>query len=732
MADSDKVIALKIEVQSVQAYANIKKLEKSLEGLDRRRRESKEIIKQISEEQAKLNSLRSLSINANTKAEKSIDRLNKAHKQGKSAVGASTSATLELGRVLSDMPYGIRGVANNLQQLASNLFFMSKATNAATGKTLGFGGAIGGLLKGLAGPAGILIAFQGVIALFDYFSTHTSDAEKATNKLAEAIGGTAGAVAKLDALKEVVDDSNSSIQSQENALSELKKKGYDPLTDSLDDFINKQKELLVLEATSSIFKQEVEEIATQIAEVNILKNTLTEDFTENIKNLSKDPETFADYFKKMFSNIFPVEEIEAFANAIQLESVPEAIDKMNIKLDEKVSEYKANYKRILDLIRSNVNGKKVPFLKEPKEFAKEAEDYIKAIRGTYKKIALLDLKEKDSKIIVERMFHLDELNRQNSQDKLKYEQQASAYKKTLILYLDQQVALNKLSKSDRNKAISDFDSKTKEELSIMDTNFKLLLKKWKEYYALRIKSEEEFELASSKIVLKSPVTGGADKYTIAATKLEKFAQNYKKVQDSLTSFMNGEYDRQSTIEQNKTNALNNELNERLLNENLSKDERERIQLQIGANDDKLRKKQEAIEKKKFKMNKAANIANALINTAVAASGVMKDAKGGFFARLAQAIPTIAFGLAQVATIARTKFQSSAGSGGSIGAAAGSNGGEGESREFNFNLAGSTQSNQLTQSIAGQLSQPIQTYVVSSEITSQQQLDLSISNTASLG
>ena len=44
MADSDKVIALKIEVQSVQAYANIKKLEKSLEGLDRSRRESKEII----------------------------------------------------------------------------------------------------------------------------------------------------------------------------------------------------------------------------------------------------------------------------------------------------------------------------------------------------------------------------------------------------------------------------------------------------------------------------------------------------------------------------------------------------------------------------------------------------------------------------------------------------------------------------------------------------------------
>ena len=94
--------------------------------------------------------------------------------------------------------------------------------------------------------------------------------------------------------------------------------------------------------------------------------------------------------------------------------------------------------------------------------------------------------------------------------------------------------------------------------------------------------------------------------------------------------------------------------------------------------------------------------------------------------------TIASGLLQVAAIARQKFQSSAGSGGAIGAAAGRSGGGGEGREFNFNLAGSTQSNQLTQSIAGQLSQPIQAYVVSSEMTSQQQLDLSISNTATIG
>ena len=84
-------------------------------------------------------------------------------------------------------------------------------------------------------------------------------------------------------------------------------------------------------------------------------------------------------------------------------------------------------------------------------------------------------------------------------------------------------------------------------------------------------------------------------------------------------------------------------------------------------------------------------------------------------------------------ISRQKFQSSVGASPTAGALGGGGSGGGDNtREFNFNLAGSTQSNQLTQSIAGQLSQPIQTYVVSSEITSQQQLDLNIANTATIG
>jgi hypothetical protein len=304
-------------------------------------------------------------------------------------------------------------------------------------------------------------------------------------------------------------------------------------------------------------------------------------------------------------------------------------------------------------------------------------------------------------------------------------------------YVDEVMKMEKknallLATNNVDKLIIERDFQLKR-LALLKGDNSALISEYTKYYDTLIKTAEEKLLGEGKIDPKKPATTGDAKET-AKEKFLAGLEAYMEVQQSFTSFMDGEFSRQLTIEQNKTNALNNQLNERLLNENLSKDERERIQLQIGQNDEKLRKKQEQIEKKRFKLNKAANIATASINTYLAASQIMADPSfvGRPVARFVAMAATITTGLLNVAKIARTKFQSSAGSGGSIGAAAGSNGGEGESREFNFNLAGSTQSNQLTQSIAGQLNQPIQTYVVSSEITSQQQLDLSISNTASLG
>ena len=706
MADSDKVILLKIEVAQAQANANIKKLEKSLESLDGRTKEYRLTLKKLQLERAKYADLRAKDTKATIKH---ADVLKNANLQ----TGAATSATLEFGRVLSDMPYGIRGVANNLQQLASNLFFMSKQVDGVTGKSIGFGGALMSLGKNLIGPAGLLVAFQGVTALIDFFANKQSDAKKET------------------------EETTSVLQQQRDELAKL--------TDEYEDYIKIRQQ--VIQTTT----KEREMMKALVVES---LDKLNSDERRN-RALSKLIELYPKYFDGLkidnLKGIFDAEEkvnrvlqnklklkqalerAEEIANAIQIEKLKISKDTKNADLT-KIGQLRDELKEVrglvqmyssLDLELKKTNETKVTPIKDPKDFDEDAEDYLEQIRSLEKKTELLNAKSQTAKIIIQRKYHLEDLRRKNTEDADEFELEAKAYKAKLKLFLDYQVSIGKMTNSQAAQQLSDFDKTTKKEIDEMDTNFPILLGKWEAYYDKKIELAKEAEMMGAEI----PKTKDKEEFT-----LEEGLQQYMKVQSAMTDFMSGEFDRQLTIEQNKTNALNNELNQRLLNEDLSKDERERIQLQIARNDEKLRKKQEAIEKKRFKLNKAANIAGASINTYLAASQILSDPsfKGRPVARFVAMAATITSGLLNVAKIARQKFQSSAGSGGAIGAAAGRSGSGGEGREFNFNLAGSTQSNQLTQSIAGQLSQPIQAYVVSSEMTSQQQLDLSISNTATIG
>ena len=190
------------------------------------------------------------------------------------------------------------------------------------------------------------------------------------------------------------------------------------------------------------------------------------------------------------------------------------------------------------------------------------------------------------------------------------------------------------------------------------------------------------------------------------------------------------YQKEIDIEQNKTTALNNQLRERLANEKLSADERRSIQNQIAANDEELRKKQEAIEKKRFKANKAAAIAEATVNTFLAATGVLKDTKAGSIGRIAGMIAVIGAGLAQVAMISKQQFVSSQSSIGA-GVGAGSSGGN-QVQAPDFNIVGQSGSNQLAAAVQGQLQQPIKAYVVSKDVSTAQEMDRNIIGSASLG
>ena len=138
-------------------------------------------------------------------------------------------------------------------------------------------------------------------------------------------------------------------------------------------------------------------------------------------------------------------------------------------------------------------------------------------------------------------------------------------------------------------------------------------------------------------------------------------------------------------------------------------------------------KSEKDQRKAFKAQKAFNLASALTNTYLAvASALALNPKDSLFPgqRFVEAGLAGAAGAVQVAKIASTQFTSSATS----ADAGGNNGGAPTMSAPQFNVVGQSGINQL----ASLNQQPIQAYVVSGQVTSQQALDRNRLENATLG
>ena len=139
----------------------------------------------------------------------------------------------------------------------------------------------------------------------------------------------------------------------------------------------------------------------------------------------------------------------------------------------------------------------------------------------------------------------------------------------------------------------------------------------------------------------------------------------------------------------------------------------------------------AQQKKAFQVQKAVSIAQTLIDTYKSATAAFSSLAGtgpqGVVLGGIAAVAAIASGLANVKRISATQFDSGGGGGGSSPSPSGGGGGGGGGSPTsgsvtntvtpNFNIVGANGQNQLNGAM-----QPIQAFVVSSEITTQQQLD----------
>ena len=125
-------------------------------------------------------------------------------------------------------------------------------------------------------------------------------------------------------------------------------------------------------------------------------------------------------------------------------------------------------------------------------------------------------------------------------------------------------------------------------------------------------------------------------------------------------------------------------------------------------------------RRQFKINKALSLSSAVVNTAQAITAALATKNPLPFGRFIEAGMAAASGAVSIAKIAGTQFggfdTGKSGGGGNNPSSPNSNMTQGVITP-NFNIVGNNGQNQL-----GQLGSPIQAYVVSSDMTSQQQLD----------
>ena len=118
---ADKIVVIKLDVQQAGAEAQIVSLNSKLDKLTKGSEDYELILKKIAIQEDRLVKIQAKRAVASTGITKQLNKQ-------KDATGSTTAATMELSRIVSDAPYGIRGMANNITQLVSQLGTASKAS----------------------------------------------------------------------------------------------------------------------------------------------------------------------------------------------------------------------------------------------------------------------------------------------------------------------------------------------------------------------------------------------------------------------------------------------------------------------------------------------------------------------------------------------------------------------------------------------------------------------------
>lgn len=648
--------------------------------------------------------------------------LNKSMQGVSAATGGATATILEAGRAVSDMNYGIRGMANNLSQLATNMVFTTRAAG-------GLAGGLKAIWNALLGPVGLILAVNALLALWERQEIQaqktTKTLESTTDAMAKATGGAKANIVALETYAKVVRESEEGTKKYNNALKELTDEGYDPATMALDDFIEKQKELIILEATAGVFKKQLSELISIQAEATNELGEANREWTEALDEVNKKEgqytkiqELVAEGRKGNVRDIqgetTALRALEgardnASASEERVRQVQEARITIGGKIDKLSEDYAKTLERLLELTNNETEAGRA----RNRMYKTTLLDLSKIIQGYNRQEQLLWEENEEKKNEIRERFEKEDLERRRDVFVEKHRQRLNDF-----------LASNatEAQKLEAKKRFNDMrlqaDTEYQEALTALvqfqsARRFEDALKRTREYSELLKKAVESGQIIDieGRIALDSGVDALNQQNDLLA------AQHQNKIY-----WINQEIEERKRagrayldLEVQKTNVTKQMETDRLLLSRETESAKADIVLQ-GLDV----VKQVATEG--GAVYKAAGVAGATISTYEAATAALGAKPYGPW-NIAQAAIVTAQGLLNVKKILSTP---------TYGNKQVSGGGAGGGRTFDFNLVGSTRENQLANAIGSQFDGPLRAYVVGQEITNQQELDLQIESEASLG
>jgi hypothetical protein len=586
------------------------------------------------------------------KISKAAKGTTKANQDLISSSGLAGATLVETGRFISDLPFGITAVTNNLSQLST--LFITLAS-----KTEGAGKAFKLLGKQLMGPLGFILLFQVVIALIQAYQKEITGFIKGTNDANEA---TKELTKSVDDLREKLAENNPELKEEQEEFQKL-----------IDKFISMRQSITLAQGS-------IDRDSPFYKSMNSLKKLIEDTYGVVID--FTDPK----WFKRLKEAEGPIDLI-----ARKLVDLQTAIDVAEIKGTKTPAELA---QMRLDLFIETQKQSKVDeetYIKEP-EYAKLVAKVERAKMDARKKAIDEAFKERGEQVDKEIEKERALLRARAVQERLDPVELATA---NLNIYIKMQEALGIMEK--------DY-IQSPEYLDLQTEIAKAQIEARKQAVANALK-EEGFQ-------------GLGVLFTAEETELQKEARKELKKGNKdrakeTTDFLEGEQKRLNSLVKTDTTK-----------KKLSDADRSRRNEDLRSLSGQL-DKGAALFGEQTVANKSMRVASATMDTYAAADTALATIPPplSFIAAAA----TIAAGIANVKRILSVKVPGGKGGGVSASPAPPSS-----MQAPDFNVVGASATNQLAESVAGQRAKPVKAFVVGKDISTQQELDRNITNTASFG